>query len=194
MRLLESDLKICKKPGFTAVELMIAVTIFAIVIFIAFSVLSGFRKQSIKGTSMLDSTATLNEIYNAIQQDMLKAMSFEVRDASNNLVQIRPADFFNGATAMPDHSDCRLIITFSQGSKVKYYQEGSSLIREETGKQILGENRVKKISFCPTKSMSEGDETLFNLLLVKAEVQPSTNKTDEQHKTIAMSFFVTPPL
>ncbi|KAF1079123.1 MAG: hypothetical protein GQF41_4557 [Candidatus Rifleibacterium amylolyticum] len=194
MHLSESGLKSYKRTGFTAVELMIAVTIFAIVSYIAFATLSGFRKQSIKGTSMLDSTTVLNDIYNSIQQDMLQARSFEVRDASNNLVQPRPASFFESATAAHENLNSRLTITFSQGDKIKYYQDGSSLIREEAVKKNLGENRIKKVSFCPTKSLSEGGETLFELLLVEIEVQPSTDRTDEQHKTLKLSFFVTPPL
>ncbi|PKL44533.1 MAG: hypothetical protein CVV42_19320 [Candidatus Riflebacteria bacterium HGW-Riflebacteria-2] len=183
-----------KKAGFTVVELMIAIVIFAVVVVIAFSFLSGFRRQSVKGTSMLDSTETLNDIYNSLQQDMLKAKLFEVRDPNNDLIQAKAAAYFDGAAAAPDYASCTLILTLSDGSTVKYCQEGDSLLRQETEKKYLGEHRIQRAAFCPVKSVSASGETLFDLLLVEIEAQPATARPDERHKAIKMSFFVTPPL
>ncbi|MBU1109320.1 MAG: type II secretion system GspH family protein [Candidatus Riflebacteria bacterium] len=184
-----------KTGGFTFIEIIVAVTLFSFVTTIAFTIFSKFSSQSVKGTSMLDSTAVSNKAYNLIQQDMLVAKRFEVREANNNPISQVDADFFNGDNAAMENENCRLIIELSDGSNIKYYQQDNSLVRETSErKENIGSDRIQKVNFLPVRNGKNEETKLFDMLFVTIEAYPETEKRDEQHKTIKIDFFAAAPL
>ncbi|MGM0599195.1 MAG: PulJ/GspJ family protein [Candidatus Rifleibacteriota bacterium] len=182
------------KTGFTFVEIIIAVTLFSLIVMTVYSLLSSYTRQSTKGTSMLDSSAVLNEIYSLLQEDMLKSKNFEIRNSANNAIPSISDKTFDGSMPIPETKNRRLIITLSDGNKVKYYKEKNALVRESSRKKLLGPNRIKKANFVALFSGKQTGQKYYDLLFTDIELQPKTQKSNEQHKLLKMSFFLAPSI
>jgi prepilin-type N-terminal cleavage/methylation domain-containing protein len=182
------------KTGFTFVEIIVAVTVFSLIVLAVYSLLSSYTGQSVKGTSMLDSSAVLSEVYNLLQQDMLKSKSFEIRDSSNNVIPSISDKTLDGNTPLPETENCRLVITLSDGKKVKYYKEQNALVRESSSKKLLGPKRIKKANFVALFSENQTGQKYYGLLFSNIELQPETQKSNQQHKLLKMRFFLAPSI